>query len=341
MTTNEQLADGSIMKEAVIGASGIILYRNESIKCLEELGFYGIIARPKVLFGTKEFYGKRIDQNKLQIDVKDWFLFIEGVLDLFCNDSSVRASVISNFKMISYELNTSIDNIINKKLEKKKYIELLKRIFSLYSYMDAFSVFNNIAPIRKCQEEVEQILGEEYNFDGIVISLVEPHREFVRRKKIDAAIQFMERGSMQVVEQYRLSARMFEYFDEWLYDDFLLTNSEKLKRELVLLIKQYGRAGLYKEKSAIVENRRRAIRKRLFLLDTVQRFCSENKDVVINKDKLLERLCFWGFVATEEEIRHMVTCKFFLLLGKLARKYKFDISRSSCHEILWTIDKLL
>ncbi len=190
---------------------------------------------------------KRIDQNKLQIDVKDWFLFIEGVLDLFCNDSSVRASVISNFKMISYELNTSIDNIINKKLEKKKYIELLKRIFSLYSYMDAFSVFNNIAPIRKCQEEVEQILGEEYNFDGIVISLVEPHREFVRRKKIDAAIQFIERGSMQVVEQYRLSARMFEYFDEWLYDDFLLTNSEKLKRELVLLIKQYGRAGLYKE----------------------------------------------------------------------------------------------
>lgn len=53
MTTNEQLADGSIMKEAVIGASGIILYRNESIKCLEELGFYGIIARPKVLFGTR------------------------------------------------------------------------------------------------------------------------------------------------------------------------------------------------------------------------------------------------------------------------------------------------
>lgn len=331
------------LKEAILLPDYVMIYRNEAVRWTEQIGFDGLLMRPQALF--KEDIYKTIENKNTycKIELETWFEFMKRSIGIFKSDCKNINFVVNNVNQALDSFQTVIENVYKEYSEKEELdIETMNQLFYWYSYTDAFSVFNNILPREYFYSIFSKYqIENEYHMDDFLISFVEPHRVLVRRKKIELALDYLENNQFdeERLTNFRLNYMPYDMFTEWLFDDTKLKSNRLLIKEIKSLVNTYSKEALIYEHKQLVDNRKASLVRRFnkmnHMYDIMVKFGEERSEI----DNILSRLTFLSVVSTEEERRHMLVCKFHILLGRVLRTYKLDVARSSKEDILFTVEQ--
>lgn len=324
-------------KETVVLPDYVVLYRNEKIKWIEQLGLEGLIMRPEAIFGNKIFEIIEFGSGFYKVEIDSWYKFMSKTIKVFKLDSELRKIAVNNVRKTLFEFEKIVDSAIDEfNLTGKTNFDKLQRMFLLYSKVDTFSIFNNIIPKYYYNDLLSEVCtGSVYQVDDFLVSFIEPHRLIVRRKKLEIAIKYIEKGSLnyEMLDTYMKEYMPFDLFIEWLYDDIKLTNYKLIEKEIKSLANIYGYKGLKFEYEQLMLKRKKSIKTRFYAMNNLCISLKKNKFSEVDISNILQQFAFLSFVSTEEEKRHMIVCKFFIIIGRILRVLKLDIARSSIEDI--------
>lgn len=330
----------TFLKETILLPDSAVLFRNEKILWTQELGLDGMKKRPLAFWGLDEFSVISKEYNFIAVPLVEWLDFQKKFLLGFDNNLSdlaiMKSNIHNNLELFEQEINYAMYNW-NK--DKNITCETLEKLFELYSLTDAYSILNYIIP----KNNLQQILYSpdlkvfNYNIDDFLVSLVEPHRSLIRRKKLEIALsQYQEKTFLRKI--YLKKYIYYDYFTEWLYFMDANTQEKLFLKDIKLIEDTYTKNEMKNELINIEQHRYDCIKNRDTALENILKVGTEkNSQQIINLHAQLE---FLAHICFEEEQRHMIVCKFFYLMGSILNEYKIDVARTSIKEMLFTLDFL-
>lgn len=330
------------LKETILGADYVILYRNEKIRWLQELGIEGMRLRPKAILGRNPFTVLERKDDSIFIELAEWIQFVYEISSVFRNNKKLR-------EKSSYCVNNELKTFDMKvRLAEKEYRENgtlsskdVNGLFEGYSYTDAFSIFNNLIPLKYHERKFEEISipRDVVRIDDFLVSLVEPHRNLVRKEKLKLALKYHESNDVSEIELDEFIEKYLPYddFDKWIFDRSRIENKSILLREIRQMTRIMSAEQIEDEIKTMKEKRTQKLNKRYKSMCIVSEYCDKklSKEETMN---ILESLEFLAVSTTEEEYRHMTVCRFYILIGDILEKLKLDPARTGVDDIIKTIN---
>ena len=325
--------NNSYLKETILLSDIAVLYRHEQILWTQELGLLGMQKRPKAFFNNKSFQILSSESNYIVIPLGEWLGFSQKILNAFQLDLPMLITMKTNIETTLKRFDQCVDKAIKIwDTDKSISIPVLEELCALYSLTDAYSLLNYVIPKYYFQQQLhmEELSACHYRLDYFLVSLVEPHRNMNRRKKLEIARESNYRRS-DLIDSYLLDNIYYDCFTEWLYSNGKDMQEKMLYRELNSITSTYSKKQIDDEIRNMEEIRRNYLLQRKQKLEDILRIGLQSKnEAILSLHAQLENL---AFVCTEEESRHMIVCKFFYLMGAILNTYKIDVSRTSLKEI--------
>lgn len=295
------------------------IYCDIPIRFLQEVYFNSIICLPKAIFNKKKFSKYEIIDDYIKIDISEWTSFLNDLMQVYegKNIKKVTNTIISKLDYFS--------NYVDSCFKKNKITsQELKKMLDLMSEVDSFAIFNMFLPIEKYNLEIKN-KNISSSIENIMVCSFEPHRIQLRKNKLELAIK-LAKGIITEKDysEYFNKYVFYEEFEKWIFDVDKYLSKSFLERELKRTAKKYTIEELENELNQIDVNREMCL-KRAF--DFVERI-DENE---------IEKYSFLSIIVSEEEKRHMIECKFLLLIGLVFNNIDIDIGRSSINELIYSL----
>ena len=305
-----------------------------------ELGLETKALRSQVIFGTPPTRIVRKGDNFITIDFHDWAAFFIKATAAFREDADMRKKVsrIVNEGLFAYE------NAVRSAEEQWKKTRRLSsdniaELFKLYSHIDTFAVFNILVPMEYYGDMLAEFAMQDSRItpDDFLVSMIEPHRVLVRRNMLSLALEEKDNQciSEQSIRHFMDECMPYADFDRWLFDDDKINDPSFLQRDVAILCKNYNRQDIMDEIDKLNIRRREKISRFFTCLSRVKTLAPERLGEE-RTNHLVESLSFLSLVVTEEEHRHMIECRHFILLGGILKSLELDVARSTVAEIIHT-----
>lgn len=301
------------------------------IKWLQESTFYAIKKIPNVFWGENEFKNCEITNNSIKVP---FYLWAEKI-------SLLSKTFNEGFEII--QLSNCIDKEIKFfektiKLAEKQLHQAIKlssdivlSIFEGIIRLDSFAIFNILIP-RILYTNLLDSIDIDADIDKFMVCDFLPHRKLVRLKKIELAIEYEEKGyiNKNSLDSYKKNTLAYEQFVEWCFDQSKFNNDKILLKEIQSITENNSISELQKEKDFIIKSHNLSKEKKNKLLKSIYNIDS----------KLSEKLSLLSNITNEEEKRHMLEARSFVILGNIFKNYRLDPSRTTINEVVTTVKML-
>lgn len=300
-----------------------------------ELGLQTKALRSHIILEEPEVPSVKQGDDYLTIDFRDWASFFIKSTSAFRGDSKMRKRIskIVNDGLARYESKVSFAETKWDKDGKLSSFDI-NELFELYRDIDTFAVFNILIPVQYYNEKISTYGNEEMSLDDFLVSMVEPHRMLVRRNLLELALEKKKYGVVNEIKINQfLNNVCHTYFDEWLFSDSKVTEPFYLLRDISSITSNYSESEIVSELTEMKKRRQKKIKKFFSNLSYIRN--AGGKSICeYEAVELAESLAFLSLIATEEEKRHMIECRYFLLIGRVLKALNIDVSRSSVKEIV-------
>lgn len=308
--------------------SRVRLYNYAQIKWLQEIYFNSVEKMPKILFDMKKFAIIDKGENFIEVSSQEWYKFMYYLTSIFKNNKSKRETLTRNIELYLKKYRTDME-----KIEKKYYsegsisLEDFNGMMDNFSNVDAFAIFNMIIPYDVYEEDLKK-LNLDIDLDNLYLCSIEPHRDRVKREKINLAIKSVKKElSEKDIKEYIKDIAPFEKFEQWCLDTSYLEDETFFIRDINNITKEYNVKELEEENFLSVERRKKQeklIKNNLKELYEADKSKSKN---TYSKTQLLT------IFATEEEDRHMIECKVLAIIGKYFKDKNCDMARTKIEDL--------
>ena len=295
------------------------------IKLLQEIYFKSVIYMPNVVLGQKIFQKYRISDDYIEIDLQEWSAFVTCVSSAFRDNDYIR-------KRISKNINKHMKNFEIVLTATKKNDVAIEKLLEYLCKLDSFSVFNMLIPFREYESTLELLEMNNNSVSDFMISAVVPHRNLLRIEKLELLKKYLNKViKVEDYEKFFDSIGIYEEFENWLLDPSKAKDFSVVERELRIMSKTLTLCDIHDEIRSIIDFRQKNINKYLLSLNKVVVNARKNK---MPETSLLGKFLFLSEIVTEEERRHMLESKAFLLIGNMFVKYDIDPSRTGINDII-------
>lgn len=340
MKNEEHNSNGNhyLMRNLSIGPDYTAMSYDIPMKWFQEICFKSMEVLPKALLDEPHFSEIKVDNTRVYINSNEWFEFMGKLTSIFRKNSEYRKKVINNVNMHLNEYEVMIDEALET-FEKDKRIESnrIKLLFDKLAIVDSFAIFNMIIP-KEYYNKLFVDLGfqnGEINLDDLLTSMVVPHRTQVRIRKLELALAILKdkENYEKLLKCFMENELIFDNFESWCFDDLKLIDDRYVRREIKKISDCYTETEIKAELESIKKKREISFVKFENALGLIE---DKMKSKLLENqvEDVLEKVLLLSMIATEEEKRHMIECKHFILIGKLMSTLQLDPGRSSILDIL-------
>lgn len=308
---------------------------NIGIRWLQDVFFESMIHAPEILGSKKSFSGYKKKNAELLIPIQQWTDFSQKIISSFRDNYSQREITVENMRKKFLNAKENVDFIYNKLFLKNKTISIdeVIKLLDLLVELDSYSVFNMFLPRDYYYHKLVDlnVSSELNNVDALMICFFEPHRIQVRKKKLEVALKFndlTETEQMKELKEYQKNYGVYEGFENWIFSIEKFKNQRFLKREIQSLVKNNNKRALQEEYNEIIVNRKNQILQFCNMVGAI--YEKENQK---EKEKTVSCLLYLSSITTEEEMRHMIECKIFAIVGFIFSKFEIDSTRYDLDEL--------
>lgn len=320
------------MTDAFITPDYYIYFRSTRIKWACELGLETSKRRPNVIFGDPEFRTVKSSDYSIAVDLYQWMQFMTKITSLMRDDLEAQKTIMKYaFKLLrGYEAELSKCEqlyLVNHKLRKES-VELL---FEYYTAVNCFSFINMSIPVNYYDQLISMYIPTgEVTCDSLLHPMVVPDRILLREEMIREALRFLDFGECKCDRLKQVIA--YASFDRWIFQDEFSGEHILLKKEIDAMVKAHGKKGLQEELAKYELARKKQNMNILKLIAYIGEKAVELSGIDTAR-RIMESLSFLSAAVTEEEVRHRLECRHFLLFGKVLRNLSLDVTRSSLSDI--------
>ena len=179
------------------------------------------------------------------------------------------------------------------------------------------------------------IISDNITCDVLLQPTVSSDRILLREGMLRQALNFINFNEICFEELEKVLT--YATFDQWIFQDDLFSNQHIVRKEILSLVKTYGKQGILSELKNYKIAHEKANLDRLKLIAAVGEKASLVSGTVVARN-VIEKISFLSAAVTEEEIRHRLECRHFLLLGRILRDLSLDVTRSDLKDIYMAIE---
>lgn len=325
-----------LMRRVSYGASHVKIHCDIRIKWLQEIYFESIRLVPKAILGKTPFTSAKIIEDHIHIDLTEWSACIAEISSAFRLNQGRRIQISKQI----HDLLNSYENkvmLLEKSVSENTLLQNSDIVssFNDMALVDAFSIFNMLIPFDFYAHTLNELEVPEYAavLDHVLVCPFHPHRVLLRLKKIETALALKKSPSTaSVIQEYINKYLVYSEFENWIFDTSKLDDVGITTREIQRTVKDLSIDEMQKEIDAIERNRNYQLVKKIEFLSTIESY-AHKKMSASEINNLLHMFSFLSLIVAEEEQRHMLECRHFVIIGKLFKILDIDPARSRLEDI--------
>lgn len=333
-----------LLRRITFNPNNVVFFNDMKLRLMQDINFESSIIAPKVLFSEEIFKNTSIYEDKLTIDFGEYTSFLSKLSSIFRENRELRQKVSLSIQNYLREYR----NLLNEaELYWNRYNKLpsskIEKLFEMICSVEVYSIFNLYLPLDHYHQVLNdlQIQDNAVSIDDFMISWEIPHRNQVRKEKLKLAKSLKTEGIINQEELNKLINDYLPYdsYDLWCFGDDRLTDERIIMSELKKKAKSYTLEEIDKELLSMESKRKRMLRKWNIAVNVAAEAANKkyDKNTVAN---VLENLTFLSIITSEEETRHMLEARHFVLLGRIMKKLKLDPGRTGIKDIESMASKL-